>query len=179
VDENLPFFTRLWFAWACFFRILLDGALAARIWTVRSAGLALAPRAAALDLAEQTADTSALSLLGLLQREGRLVDFLQQEVSEFSDAEVGAVARVVHEGCRRALAQHASIVPVRTEGEGTRITLEAGFDANSAKLMGDVRGAGPYHGILRHRGWRAEKLELPRVVAGHDAHVLCPAEVEL
>lgn len=108
-----------------------------------------------------------------------MLDFLQQEVSGFSDAEIGAVARVVHAGCRRALGHHVVIVPVRSEAEGSRVTLETGFDADRAKLVGNVQGSGPYSGVLRHRGWRAAKVELPEPVANHDTNVLCPAEVEL
>jgi hypothetical protein len=123
--------------------------------------------------------SSALQLLSLLQRDGRLVDFLQQDIAAFSDADVGAAARVVHEGCRKALSAHAVIAPVRTEDEGTRIELAPGFNADTVKLVGDVRGEPPYRGVLRHRGWRATKLDLPRVVGEYDAHILAPAEVEL
>jgi hypothetical protein len=123
--------------------------------------------------------TSALQLLSLLQREGRFVDFLQQDIASFPDADVGAAARVVHEGCRKALRTHAEIAPVRGEEEGARVQLAAGFDANAVKLVGDVRGEPPYAGVLRHRGWRAKRLELPQVVGSYDAHILAPAEVEL
>jgi hypothetical protein len=123
--------------------------------------------------------TPALELLALLQREGRLVDFLQQDLVGFADADVGVAARVVHEGCRRALGTHASIEPVRIEGEGERITLEAGFDADAVKLVGAVQGAPPYAGTLRHRGWRAVRLDLPERVGDHDVRILAPAEVEL
>ncbi len=74
---------------------------------------------------------------------------------------------------------HADIAPLRTEDEGQRVRLEAGFDADEVKLVGDVRGEPPYAGVLRHRGWRASKLELPRIVGDHDPRVLAPAEVEL
>lgn len=121
----------------------------------------------------------ALALLSLLQREGRLVDFLQQDIATFSDTDIGAAARVVHEGCRKALAAHAQIERVRTEPEGSRITLPAGFDAQALKLVGDIRGEPPYRGVLRHSGWRARSIRLPDRVAGHDPSVLAPAEVEL
>jgi hypothetical protein len=195
-DETyLPFLTRLWFAWLCFFKVLFDGRFAARVWDIPqlaelpaagSAGGANAPAdsmrlparepAPARDIADRA---GALQLLSLLQREGRLVDFLQQDIAPFTDADVGAAARVVHEGCRRALRAHADIAPVRTEEEGARVSLEAGFDADMVKLVGEVRGEPPYAGVLRHRGWRATKLELPQRVGSHDAHVLAPAEVEL
>ena len=121
----------------------------------------------------------ALQLLALLQREGRLIDFLQQDIASFSDADIGAAARVIHEGCRKALREHAAIQPVRAEEEGSRVTVAAGFSPAEIKLSGDVGGSPPYSGVLRHRGWRAEQIKLPVPVAGHDPHVLAPAEVEL
>ena len=115
----------------------------------------------------------------LFQREGRLVDFLEQDVASFSDADIGVVARIVHEGCRRALHDHAKLVPVRDEEEGTSVTLSAGFDPAEIKLSGNVQGAAPYKGVLRHRGWRATGMKLPVPVEGHDPGVIAPAEVEL
>ena len=182
----LPFFTRLWFAWLCFFRVLFDARFAGRVWGVREpAALPPSPPPAAPQrLPRASADgaagvQSALQLLGLLQREGRFVDFLQQDITSFPDGEVGAAARVVHEGCRKALRTHAEIAPLRSEDEGQKVRLEAGFAADEVKLVGDVRGEPPYAGVLRHRGWRASKLELPTIVGEHDPRVLAPAEVEL
>ena len=129
-------------------------------------------------LQEQARKNAALQLLGLLQREGRLIDFLQQDIATFEDAEIGAAARVVHAGCRKALADHAAIAPVRTEPEGERITLDS-VDPAAVKFTGDVKGTPPYSGVLRHRGWRAKSLRLPTAVADHDLSVLAPAEVEL
>ncbi len=123
--------------------------------------------------------TPALQLLSLLQREGRFVDFVQQDIVSFPDADVGAAARVVHDGCRKALAAHATIEPVRTEDEGARVVLPEGFDADAIKLTGGVTGQPPYSGVLRHRGWRATRIELPQVVGGYDARILAAAEVEL
>jgi hypothetical protein len=123
--------------------------------------------------------SAALQLLSLLQREGRLVDFLQQDIASFPDADVGAAARVVHEGCRKALRDHASIEPVRPEDEGARVVLPVGFVHDEVKLSGGVGGHPPYAGVLRHRGWRATRLELPKIVGQHDPRILAPAEVEL
>jgi hypothetical protein len=180
-DPPLSFATRLWFAWLCFVRVLVDGRFAARVWEMRDESQ-LPPSAQASTPAPASVAlpaASALQLLSLLQREGRLVDFLQQDVTAFSDADVGAAARVVHEGCRKALHAHAQIEPVLVDDEGARVKLAAGFDADEVKLVGDVRGEPPYTGVLRHRGWRATKLELPQIIGEHDARVLAPAEVEL
>lgn len=188
---DLPFFSRLSFAFAAFFGILFDGAYAGRLFRAR----ALAPAAEetpapgpaervrsereAEQADEHREESGALLLLGILQREGRLIDFLEQDVAGFSDADVGAAARAVHEGTRRALRSHLKVEPARSEAEGARITLEAGFDASAVKLTGDVRGSAPFTGTLKHPGWRAREVHLPRAVEGHDVHVLAPAEVEL
>jgi hypothetical protein len=182
----LPFATRLWFAWACFFRVLFDGAFAARAFQVREP-LALEPPAEppkppekhVPDKPKEADTTAALQLLALLQREGRLVDFLQQDITTFPDAEIGSAVRVVHEGCRKALRNHVDIMPIRPEDEGTKITLEAGFSASEVKLTGDVKGKPPYRGTLQHRGWKTKTIKLPQLTAEHDSSILAPAEVEL
>ncbi len=190
-EETLSLATRLWFAWLCFFRVLFDGSFAARVWSARTPpglpaptpaakpGAATARSEAAAPATPPDRPVEALQLLSLLQREGRLVDFLQQDIASFPDADVGAAARIVHDGCRRALRNHATIEPVRSEDEGARVVLAAGFAPDEVKLTGSVGGQPPYKGVLRHRGWRATRLELPQIVGGHDAHVLAPAEVEL
>ena len=122
---------------------------------------------------------AALQLLAILQREGRLVDFLEQDVAAFSDADVGAAARVVHDGCRKALHAHVTITPVRVEAEGSRVTVTEGVSDGAVKLTGDVKGSLPLTGTLRHRGWRASDMRLPTVVQAYDATVLAPAELEL
>lgn len=124
-------------------------------------------------------ERGALLLLSLLQREGRFVDFLQQDVTNFDDTQVGAAARVVHEGCRRALETHLEIAPIRAEAEGEKTKLEAGYDVQAIKLVGNVSGKPPYKGVVQHRGWRALSLQLPNEVGAHDASVLAQAEVEL
>lgn len=108
-----------------------------------------------------------------------MIDFLEQEIAPFSDAEIGATARVVHEGCRKALRAHVELSPVRAEEEGVAVTLAAGFDPSEVKLSGNVAGSAPYKGVLRHRGWRAKGLVLPTAVKGHDPTVIAAAEVEL
>lgn len=178
-------FARIWLAWACFFRVIFDPAFAASL--MRPPALALPavapPEPASLPAPVTTPaepdQVAALELLALFQREGRFVDFLQQDIASFSDGDVGAAARVVHDGCRKALRDHAEIVPVRNEEEGAKVTIDAGYDPGALKLVGDVRGKAPFQGILRHRGWRAERLSLPVAVAKQDGRVLAPAEVEL
>jgi len=186
-EQTLPFLTRLWFAWICFFRVLFDGGFASRAWGAREPRALPPPpepkriepeKPAAAPLPPPTTD-AALQLLGLFQREGRLIDFLEQEIAGFNDGEIGGVARVVHEGCRKALREHVTLSPIRAEEEGVTVTLEAGFNPAEVKLSGNVQGSAPYKGALRHRGWRAGELTLPAAVKGHDPRILAPAEVEL
>lgn len=122
---------------------------------------------------------AALQLLTLLQREARLIDFAHENLAAYADADIGAAARVVHEGCARVLKEHFTIQPVRSEAEGARITLEDGFDAASVRLTGNVVGKAPFKGTLSHRGWRATEVRLPQLAKEHDATVIAPAEVEL
>lgn len=139
-----------------------------------------APQLPAVPATPKTADTTAaLQLLSLLQREARLVDFVQEDIAAYSDAEIGAAARVVHEGCRKVLREHVSLTPVRAESEGSRLTLPAGFDASAVRLTGNVVGQAPFTGTLTHRGWRATEVRLPQLAEGHDAQIVAQAEVEL
>ncbi len=189
------FVMRLWLCWVAFFRVLFDPEFAGHVERLRQGVPALPEpepvRPAPRELAEPrsevakpeardaTGERAALQLLALLQREGRFIDFIQQDVSAFGDAEVGAAARVVHEGCRKALGGLGGVAAIRSEPEGTRVELETSFDPKCVKLVGDVQGSGPYRGVLRHKGWRAAALTLPELVGDHDPHVLAPAEVEL
>lgn len=123
--------------------------------------------------------TAALQLLSLLQREGRLIDFLREDVAGFSDEEIGAAARVVHEGCQKVLSNYFELSPVREEEEGDSVVLEAGFDAKRHRLTGNVSGTPPYRGSLAHAGWEVKATHLPSLSADHDPRVVAPAEVEL
>ena len=190
--NNLPgFFSRLSIAFGALFKSLGDAEFAARVRddgvgptaapvpTPAPAPVAQpAPAPAAAPLRAPTPD-AALQLLSLFQREARLIDFTQENLSAYSDADIGAAARVVHEGCARVLREHFTIEPVRSENEGSRVTLQEGFDAASVRLTGNVVGKAPFTGTLSHRGWRASKVTLPQLADSHDARVLAPAEVEL
>jgi hypothetical protein len=134
------------------------------------------PPAAVLQQAEPD---SALLLLGLLQKEGRFVDFLQEDITTYSDQEIGSAARVVHQGCQRVLEQYLDIAPVRDEAEGTRVTLSKGFDPATVRPTGNVIGDPPFTGSLVHRGWRAVDVRLPKVASSRDVRILAAAEVEL
>lgn len=122
---------------------------------------------------------AALQLLSLLQQEARFVDFLHEDLKGFSDAEIGAVARVVHEGGKKTLNQYFKLEPVRSETEESRVTLPAGFNAAEVRVTGNVVGQPPFTGTLVHRGWKAVETNLPKLADGHDARIIAQAEVEL
>lgn len=137
-----------------------------------------APPAPARPTPEQQ-HAAALFLLGLFQREGRFLDFVQEDLSGFADADVGGVARLVHDGCKKVIARYLPLAPVVPQSEGATIDVPTGFDANRLRLTGNVTGAGPWKGSLKHHGWVASKIELPEVPTTVDVKVLAPAEVEL
>lgn len=178
--QPLPsFFSRISIAVGAFFRALSDAEYAARLTRIDDAPQpAAAPMPAPTPLRVATPD-AALQLLSLFQREARLIDFTQENLSAYSDADIGAAARVVHEGCSKVLREHFTIEPVRSEAEGSRIVLEDGFDASAVRLTGNVVGSAPFRGALSHRGWRAANVRLPKLAEAHDAAILAPAEVEL
>lgn len=184
-EHDPSFFARLALAFAAFFRVLFDAAYAGRVQRLPSGdSVEPAPEpkvvapAAAPKLREAPTD-GALQLLGLLQREGRLIDFLQEDVSSYSDADIGAAARVVHTSVKKALLTHVTLERVRNEPEGSRVAVPPGFSAHEVRLTGNVVGEPPFHGTLAHAGWRAVHIELPKLSPGYDVRVLAPAEVEL
>lgn len=127
------------------------------------------------------AEAEIVSFLALLQEKGRLVDFVMDDITAYPDAQVGAAARVVHAGCKAVLAEHFRIAPVRSENEGAKISVPAGYPADVYRLVGKISGAPPFSGTLVHRGWKTEQVKLPRVIAvsGDRLPAIAPAEVEL
>jgi Domain of unknown function (DUF2760) len=117
--------------------------------------------------------------LGLLQREGRLIDFLTENISAYEDAQVGAAVREIHRKCQAALNEHLDMEPVMGQDEGTSVEVPAGFDPSRVRLTGNVTGQPPFRGTLLHRGWRVKAIKLAPPPEGQDEFVLQPAEVEL
>ncbi|MFL9992500.1 DUF2760 domain-containing protein [Paraburkholderia sediminicola] len=200
-DSNPSFLGRISLAVSTFFSILGDGEFAAGVLRLRKGGAggaaaanaasapaapipspapaaAPAPAPQAPTLKEASPD-AALQLLGLLQRDARFIDFVEEDIKGYSDADIGAAARLVHEGCRATLREHFTIRPVRDEAEGSRVTLAEGFDATSVRLTGNVVGKAPFNGSISHRGWLVDDVRLPKLTGSHNAKVIAPAEVEL
>ena len=128
---------------------------------------------------QEKTHASGLFVLSVFQQDGRLIDFLQQDVAGFSDEEVGVAARVVHGGCRKALQRLLTPARILKDEEGATVTIPAGFDANQIRLTGNVTGQPPFKGTLKHHGWTASDLKFPTLAENMDYRVLAPAEVEL
>ncbi|HYO71647.1 MAG TPA: DUF2760 domain-containing protein [Archangium sp.] len=194
-QPQLSFFARLWVAFLCFWRVLASRPFAQAVHPLSQAydagTLGAGTPTPALPKPEpkpaapppavppEREHASALLLLSMLQREGRLIDFLQENVASFSDADVGAAARIIHEGCRKVVQQYLSLKPVLPESEGARVSVPVGFDAQRIRLTGNVAGQPPYSGALKHHGWVTTEVKFPSVSPALDPRVLAPAEVEL
>jgi hypothetical protein len=131
-------------------------------------------------LSESTSSPdAALQVLRALQREGRLVDFLLEDLAGYEDSQIGAVVRNIHTGCNEVLKDYMQIKPVYEEKEGTTVTVPAGFDAGAIRLAGNVKGDPPFRGVLRHHGWKVERIRLPQMEEQVGHWILAPAEVEI
>jgi hypothetical protein len=176
-EVNPGFFARLGLA----LKVLGDAGLAGKIQELVSKPEAKMQKepVAPKPVAQEKAHASGLFVLSVLQQDGRLVDFLQQDVTGFSDEEVGSAARVVHTGCRKALNTLVTVVPALKDAEGSRVTVPAGFDANRIRVTGNVTGQPPFTGSLRHHGWVATEVKFPTLSDSIDYRVIAPSEVEL
>ncbi|MCF6764141.1 DUF2760 domain-containing protein [Thiotrichales bacterium 19S3-7] len=123
--------------------------------------------------------TAALQLLHLLQKHGRLVDFLHEDIVNYTDEEVGAGARIVHQGCKKVLSEYVQLTAIRDEKEESTITVDKGFDTQAIHIIGNIQGEPPYQGILVHKGWQVSQLKLPKVTDKAKLSIVNPAEVEL
>jgi len=121
----------------------------------------------------------ALRLLSLLQQEGRLIDFLKEDIDAYNDAQIGAAVRSIHAGCRKALSERIELERIFAAEDGSQVTVESGFDPAAVRLTGNVSGTPPFRGTLQHGGWRASKVTLPQSPGETDPTIVAPAEVEI
>jgi uncharacterized protein DUF2760 len=126
----------------------------------------------------EPAEHTALRLLASLQEEGRLVDFLTEEIAGYSDAQIGAATRGIHDACAKALRACVTLEPVLPGREDERVTVPTGFEPASVRLTGNVHGSPPFTGTLRHGGWRVTSITIP-ARTGLDPKIVAPAEVEI
>ncbi len=176
--------SRILLAFRCFFNILFHGGLSDA--PLGSLGLAkrstaAAPRSAAAAPPPAPAariSDGALQILGILQRDSRLVDFLMEDIASYSDDQVGAAVRELHDQCRESLARYVALQPVIDGVEGT-FAKAPSADPNLVKFVGNVPATPPSGGVLRHKGWRAARVDLPALTPRQDASVIAPAEIEI
>jgi Domain of unknown function (DUF2760) len=186
----VAFWERVAFAFRCFFSILLHADIPndiAQKLVKPAAPVPQMPSAAAPSISRvkeverpptETCD-GAVQMLTLLQRDGRLIDFLAENISPYPDEQLGAAVRTIHESCRQVLERYLKLEPVLNSEEDQPITLQAGFDPAAIKLIGNVAGEPPVRGLLRHKGWRVKEVTLPPLPQGAGRMVLAPAEIEI
>ena len=132
------------------------------------------------NLSAKYLQNASLQTLVVLQRKGRLIDFLQENLSEYDDAQIGAAVRSIHSGCKETLSKYIDLKPIFKDEEGKEVTVDQGFDSRAIQLTGNVKGDPPFKGVLRHRGWRAVKVQIPQLTSQEEGNnVLAPAEIEI
>lgn len=186
----IGFGERVAFAFRCFFSILfhadIPNDIALKVLTpagpVAQAEAVAAASVSPLQEAQGRASDAfdrAVQMLALLQRDGRLIDFLAENISAYSDAQVGAAVRTIHDSCGQVLEQYVKLEPILNSEEDQPVTVQAGFDSAAIKLIGNVAGEPPLRGVLRHKGWRVKEVHLPPLPQPAARMVVAPAEVEL
>ena len=175
----MSFGTRLTTALAGFCRVLANPEFARQAAALLRPAQPQEAKPKPVELPPDRLHASGLAVLSLLQREGRLIDFLQEDVAAFSDAEVGAASRVVHAGCKKVFKEYFTVEPILKEAEGATVKIPAGFDAQRIRITGNVAGQPPFRGTLKHHGWEATAVRMPTVSEALDPRVLVAAEVEL
>jgi hypothetical protein len=183
------FWRRLGFAFRCLFSILFHGEIPSDIAQlmvetespVRQAPAVATPTSRVKEIERPAAESfdRAVQMLAVLQRDGRLIDFLAEDITAYPDAQLGAAVRTIHETCRKALDHYVKLEPILNSDEDQPVTVQAGFDPATIKLIGNVAGAPPIRGVLRHKGWHVKEVNLPPLPQGTGRTVVAPAEVEL
>jgi Domain of unknown function (DUF2760) len=176
--------SRIVLAFRSFFAVLFTGTLAPDLAQALGFGSPRAQPAAPTPAAKPAPpqfrpSDGALQILGILQRDSRLIDFLMEDISAYSDDQVGAAVRTLHDQSRESLNRYLRLAPVIDAVEGSFTKIESN-DPASVKLLGNVPVSGKAQGgLLRHKGWRAEKIDLPPLAPNQSASILAPAEVEV
>jgi hypothetical protein len=168
--------SRISFAFRAFFSILFGGNLPADIALAFGYSKAIPVKAPPPQKPQAGPAAGAVQILGILQREARLVDFLMEDIAAYSDEQVGAAVRDVHAQARQSLGRYLRLQPVIDGVEGT-FTKTEGVEAAALRFVGKVPPGGTASGgVLRHKGWKAEKVDLPPT---GPTEILAPAELEI
>jgi hypothetical protein len=163
---------RLGLAWQAFSKILSDPAAAEKVRPILTTKPSELPKPPKLS-------GEPLRLLTLLQREGRLLDFLLEDVAAASDEQIGAGVRDIHRKSQKVIKDHLTLEPVMPGEEEQTVVVVSGFDPSAVSLTGNVTGDPPFKGVLKHHGWRVKGYNLPTPPEGQDDLVVAPAEVEI
>ncbi len=165
------------YAFRAFFSLIVHGRLAGDIVAALAPPHTQHPASPAPATPPETSDR-AVQMLALLQRDGRLIDFLMEDLTSYPDAQVGAAVRDVHTNCRASLARYVTLAPVLDRDEGEPTEVDPAMDPARVKVVGNLARTPPFRGVLRHRGWEATRLDLPPLpVSGRT--VVAPAEIEV
>ena len=128
-------------------------------------------------------EAEVIQLLAKLQDKGRLMDFIMDDITPYSNEQVGAAARVVHQGCKEVIQNYFDIQPVHSGAEQEEISLAEDFDANAYRLVGNVPENPPFNGTVLHRGWKTITMTLPRLTneakESTAREIIAPAEIEI
>ena len=170
---------RIWLAIRSFFSILFSGSLPEDGLTTLGLTRRGAPKTqtASTPAAPRPSD-GALQMLSILQRDARVIDFIMEDIVAYTDDQVGAAVRGLHDQARESLARYVKLEPVIDGVEGT-FTKPAVSDPAAVKFVGNVPAGKPSGGLLRHKGWRAGKIDLPPLNPKQDSSILAPAEIEV
>jgi len=122
-------------------------------------------------------DAGAVYTLVLLQREGRLIDFLMENIDSYEDSQVGAAVRRIHHSCGKTLEDYFKLKKIIPAGEGEQFKVDAKVDRTKIRLVGNVPDMLPFDGFVQHPGWEAAKIDLPERNDSIDGKVIYPAEV--
>jgi hypothetical protein len=171
---------RISYAFRSFFRILSSGEIPGDVageLVKQPAGAEPVPA----QQVEKPVDSTdrAVQMLAILQRDGRLIDFFTEDIASYSDAQVGAAVRDLHQSCKQTLERYVKLEPIIESEEGQPVTVQDPVDPATIKLIGNVTGKPPLRGLLRHRGWRVSTVSLPPLPDGAARSVVAPAEVEI
>jgi hypothetical protein len=165
-------FARVGLAWQAFRRVSADAAFAEKVNALLNPPPPEPPKPV-----KRSAEP--LRLLALLQRDGRLIDFFLEDISPYSDVDVGAGVRELHRKAQAVLKEHLTLEPVLPQKEEETVEVPAGFDPSAIRLTGNVSGNPPFRGTLKHHGWRVKDYKLADPPEGQDEFVVAPAEVDL
>ena len=134
-----------------------------------------------LEAAQGSDEQAIIQFVRNLQSRGRLLDFLMADIHKLADSQVGAAARIVHQGLRDLMNDYFSIIPIATADEGSLVTIPEGQLGKSYRVLQSRGDELPERGRLVHKGWQASSVNLPQrqIKESSEARpVLAAAEID-